>query len=61
MQAIINGAWVDSSDKTTMNITNPYTGKVIGKVPNCTEKDVNKAVSYAEKAQKKWAKVPVHQ
>lgn len=61
MQAIINGAWVDSSDKATMNITNPYTGKVVGKVPNCTEKDVNKAVSYAEKAQKKWAKVPVHQ
>lgn len=61
MQCIINGMWVDSSDKTTMDIVNPYTGKVVGKVPNCTEKDVNKAVSCAERAQKKWAKVPVHE
>ena len=61
MQAIINGKFVDASDKSTIDIVNPYTQKVIDKVPNCTEKDVNKAVEYALKAQKKWAKVPVYE
>lgn len=61
MQAIINGKFVDASDKSTLDIINPYTQKVISKVPNCTPKDVNKAVEYAVKTQKKWAKVPVYQ
>lgn len=60
MQAIINGKFVDASDKSVIEIVNPYTQKVISKVPNCTAKDVNKAVEYAVKAQKKWAKVPVY-
>ena len=33
MQMIINGAKVDASDKSVIEITNPYTGKVIGTVP----------------------------
>ena len=60
MQAIINGKFVDASDKSVIEIVNPYTQKVISKVPNCTIKDVNKAVEYAVKAQKKWVKVPVY-
>ena len=59
MQNIINGKLADASDKSTMNIVNPYTGKVIDTVPNSTKKDVNKAVAYAIKAQEKWAQVPV--
>ncbi len=61
MQCIINGKFVNASDKSTMDIVNPYTGKVIDKVPNCTEKDVKMAVEYAKKAQVSWAKVPVHE
>ncbi len=60
MQCIINGKWVDASDKSTMDIVNPYTGKVIDKVPNCTEKDVNHAVEGAKKAGESWAKMPVY-
>ena len=60
MQAIINGKFVDASDKSVIEIVNPYTQKVISKVPNCTVKDVNKAVGFAVKAQKSWAKVPVY-
>ena len=59
MQSIINGKWADASDKSTLDIVNPYTGKVLYTVPNCTEKDVNRAVEYAQKSQKKWANVPV--
>ena len=53
MQCIINGKWVDASDKSTIEIVNPYTGKVIDKVPNCTPKDVNKAVECAKKSTSK--------
>lgn len=60
MQNIINGRWADASDKATMNIVNPYTGKVVATVPDSNEKDVKKAVEYAKKAQPKWASVPVH-
>lgn len=49
MQNIINGKWADSSDKKTMNIINPYTGKIVDTVPDSTEKDVKKAVEYAKK------------
>ena len=59
MQNIINGKFVDASDKSVLEIVNPYTGKVIDTVPNSTAKDVNKAVEYAKKAGKTWAKVPV--
>ena len=60
MQNIINGKWADSSDKKTMNIINPYTGKIVDTVPDSTEKDVKKAVEYAKKAQPKWAAIPVY-
>ena len=53
MQNIINGKFVDASDKSVMNIVNPYTGKVIDTVPNSTKKDVDKAVACAKKAQEK--------
>lgn len=60
MQNIINGRWTDASDKKTMNIINPYTGKVVDTVPDSSEKDVKRAVEYAKKAQVKWALIPVY-
>ena len=38
MQNIINGKFVDASDKSVLEIVNPYTGKVIDTVPNSTAK-----------------------
>ena len=60
MLNIINGREVASSDKKIMKIINPYTGRLVDTVPSSTEKDAQKAISYAKKAQKSWAKVPVH-
>ena len=60
MLNIINGKEVTSSDKKIMKIINPYTGRLVDTVPSSTEKDAQKAISYAQKAQKSWAKVPVH-
>lgn len=56
---IICGKEVDASDKTKMDIVNPYTGKVIDTVPNATAKDVDTAVKSANKAFPTWADVSV--
>ena len=61
MKMIINGKQVDASDKSVMEIVNPYTGKVIDTVPNATEKDVDTAVKAANKAFPAWAEVPLTQ
>ena len=59
MKMIICGKEVNASDKTTMDIVNPYTGEVIDTVPNATEKDVDTAVKAAHKAFPAWAEVSV--
>ena len=61
MKMIINGKQVDASDKSVMEIVNPYTGKIIDTVPNATEKDVDTAVKSAHKAFPAWAEVPLTQ
>ncbi len=61
MKMIINNAYVNASDNTTIDIVNPYTGLVIDTVPNASAKDVDKAVKIAKKAQPKWAEVPVYE
>lgn len=59
MKMIISGKEVDSSDKTTINIVNPYTNEVIDTVPNATEKDIDTAVKAANKALASWAEVSI--
>jgi succinate-semialdehyde dehydrogenase/glutarate-semialdehyde dehydrogenase len=59
MKMIINGKQVDASDKKTIDVLNPATGKVIDTVPAATEADVKLAVEKAQAGQKIWAKVAV--
>ena len=59
MKMLINGAFCDASTKETMNVTNPYDGRVIDTVPKATEEDLRAAMEGAAKAQKEWARVPV--
>lgn len=59
MKMLINGKQVGASDKTEMEIINPYTGAVIDTVPNATAKDVDTAVKSAHKAFPSWANVPL--
>ncbi len=57
----INGVWVESSSKKTINVLNPANQEVLAKVPfgNDTAKDVATATEFAFKAYKEWSKVPV--
>ena len=59
MKMIINGKYLDSSDKQTLNIINPYTGKVYDTVPNASKKDVDLAVKTAHKGYLTWKDVPL--
>lgn len=54
MNMLINGRWVESADKETINIINPYTGEVLDSVPSAAKKDVDSAIQSAAEGQKKW-------
>ncbi|RAJ11431.1 CoA-acylating methylmalonate-semialdehyde dehydrogenase [Arenibacter echinorum] len=57
----IDGVWIPSTSKETIDIVNPATQEVLAKVPfgKGTQKDVDLAVASASKAYLEWSKVPV--
>lgn len=57
----INGQWVPSQTKSWFDLVSPNDGKVIGRVPDSTDDEINKAVKAAEDAFKTWKKVPLPQ
>lgn len=46
----INGSWVTSTGKETIDVINPATEKVVGQISNGTEEDVDRAVQAAKEA-----------
>ena len=54
-QCFIKDGWFDSSDATTLEVSNPFNGDVIGNVPSLTTDDVNDAVAASHEAQVTWA------
>lgn len=56
-QMLINGQWVDSSNKEVFDVVNPATGEVIATVPKGTPEDVDTAVRAARVAfETSWAR-----
>ncbi len=55
----INGSWVESSGKETVDVINPANGTIIAKCPLSTEKDINDAVNAAKQAFVSWRQTPV--
>ena len=53
----INGEWVDAESAKTMDILNPSTGELLGKVPLAGKGDVDKAVKAAQDALHGWSKM----
>lgn len=53
-QAYLNGEWVNRSK--LIAVSNPSTGEVLAKVPNCSVEDAAKAIDAAAVAQKDWAR-----
>ena len=44
----INGEWVESASNETIDVINPATEEVIGKIAKGNNEDVNKAVQAAD-------------
>lgn len=55
----INGKWVEAENTGFIDIENPSTGEVIGRVPLSTSVETNRAIDAADKAYKIWSQMPV--
>src|SRR5688572_13843088 len=61
LNSYIDGTWVRSKESNTIDVVNPATQEIMGKVPygNGTSLDVAEAVEAASKAFQSWSQVPV--
>lgn len=51
----INGAWIESTGTKMIDVINPTTEEVIGRIPEGTPEDVDKAVAAAKAAFEGWS------
>src|SRR5918992_1218692 len=54
----INGSWVKPAGKGTIDVINASTEEVMGRVPEGTAADVDKAVKAAREAFDSWSQTP---
>ena len=54
----INGEWLSPNGSSLLNVVNPATERVIGRIPGSSAEDVAKAVSAARAAAPRWAATP---
>ncbi|HEY4219736.1 MAG TPA: CoA-acylating methylmalonate-semialdehyde dehydrogenase [Myxococcota bacterium] len=58
LKNFVDGAWVESSGTSTLDVKNPATGKVLAKTPMSTSADVDRAVRAAQAAFPSWRGTP---
>ena len=61
MKMLIDGEWLDASDKATAEIRNPATDELIDTVPRATAEDVERAITAAQDGQRRMAALPSHE
>lgn len=54
----INGEWL--TGRSELPVTNPATGEIIGHVPDCTDQDIEAAITAANCAFKEWKKTTAY-
>ncbi|WP_372844329.1 NAD-dependent succinate-semialdehyde dehydrogenase [Psychrobacter sp.] len=54
-QCFIKDGWHAASNESTLDVSNPFNGEIIGTVPSLTTDDVNDAVAASHEAQITWA------
>ena len=55
----INGSWI--KDRPDFIVTNPATGETIGRVPDCTDQDIEAAIASADQAFRAWRKTTAYE
>ena len=53
-KCFVNGLWKDSLSGKTIEVNNPATMEIVGKVPNFTAEETKSAIDHAEKAFQSW-------
>tara|TARA_Y100000590_G_scaffold187691_1_gene213939 strand:- start:1318 stop:2769 length:1452 start_codon:yes stop_codon:yes gene_type:complete len=53
-QCFIDGEWVDSQSKRTIDVNNPASQEIIGTVPNCGKEETIIAIEAAERSWNSW-------
>ena len=53
-KCFVNGLWTDSQNGKTIEVNNPATMEIVGKVPNFTTEETKSAIDHAEKAFQSW-------
>jgi malonate-semialdehyde dehydrogenase (acetylating)/methylmalonate-semialdehyde dehydrogenase len=57
----MGGAWIPSASPRMLDVENPASGEIIGRVPLSGQEDVDRAVTVAGQAFATWRRVPVVQ
>ena len=53
-KCFVNGLWTDSQNGKTIEVNNPATMEIVGKVPNFSAEETKSAIDHAEKAFQSW-------
>ena len=54
-QCYIDGQWLDADDGSTIDVSNPATGEILGSIPAMGAAETRRAIEAAKKAQSPWA------
>src|ERR1700675_2970221 len=54
----INGQWVESHASEWLDVVNPATAEVLGRVPNADAAEVTRAIDSAQAAYPEWRRTP---
>ncbi|WDD92236.1 NAD-dependent succinate-semialdehyde dehydrogenase [Burkholderia sp. FERM BP-3421] len=60
-QLLINGEWCDAASGKTIDVVNPATGAIIGRVAHAGIADLDRALDAAQRGFALWRKVPAHE
>ena len=58
---LIDGEWCDAASRKTIDVVNPATGKVIGKVAHAGIADLDRALASAQRGFDAWRKIPANE
>jgi malonate-semialdehyde dehydrogenase (acetylating) / methylmalonate-semialdehyde dehydrogenase len=59
LENLVGGRWARPAGAALLDVTSPYTGTLIGKVPMSSAADVGAIVDEARRAQPAWAAMPI--
>ena len=58
---LIDNQWVDAADGRTLDVLNPATGQVIGRVAHAGIPDLDRALAAAQRGFETWRDTPAHE